>query len=368
MASALVAWPRISSTSVISGTGFMKCMPSTSSGRFVAAPSAGDRDRRGVRGEEAPLRHDDVELGRTARAWRLRPRRSPRPRNRRRSKRSSVVVECDAPERGVAVGRGELALLDELREALLDPERVPDRARPATRRADEHARTRAARTPARCRSPSCRCRSRRRAEYRRSCPGAPPFGGCTAAAPGSTTTRLRERCRTRGADVKRADGKVRSEGAAVSPFDRQRDAVAAAEAERRDAAARAIRCHRVEQRRQHARTAGADGVAERDGAAVHVHARGIDAQLAATRPPPAPRRLRSARRGRRRRGASRSSRASRPHGLDGRHHDEPRREAAGRLRRRSARAGVRPSAVGTFAPPSRRARRRRRSRRARCRP
>ncbi len=35
-----VAWPRISSTSVISGTGFMKCMPSTLSGRFVAAPSA----------------------------------------------------------------------------------------------------------------------------------------------------------------------------------------------------------------------------------------------------------------------------------------------------------------------------------------
>ena len=37
--SADVAWPRIISTSVISGTGFMKCMPSTLSGRFVAAPS-----------------------------------------------------------------------------------------------------------------------------------------------------------------------------------------------------------------------------------------------------------------------------------------------------------------------------------------
>ena len=35
-----VAWPRISSTSDISGTGFMKCMPSTRSGRLVAAPSA----------------------------------------------------------------------------------------------------------------------------------------------------------------------------------------------------------------------------------------------------------------------------------------------------------------------------------------
>ena len=35
-----VACPRISSTSVISGTGFMKCMPSTLSGRVVAAPSS----------------------------------------------------------------------------------------------------------------------------------------------------------------------------------------------------------------------------------------------------------------------------------------------------------------------------------------
>ena len=34
-----VAWPRINSTSDISGTGFMKCMPRTRSGRLVAAPS-----------------------------------------------------------------------------------------------------------------------------------------------------------------------------------------------------------------------------------------------------------------------------------------------------------------------------------------
>ena len=37
--SADVACPRISSTRAISGTGFMKCMPNTWSGRFVAAPS-----------------------------------------------------------------------------------------------------------------------------------------------------------------------------------------------------------------------------------------------------------------------------------------------------------------------------------------
>ena len=34
-----VACPRITSTSAISGTGFMKCMPMTFSGRRVAAPS-----------------------------------------------------------------------------------------------------------------------------------------------------------------------------------------------------------------------------------------------------------------------------------------------------------------------------------------
>ena len=34
-----VAWPRITSTSSMSGTGFMKCIPMTLSGRRVAAPS-----------------------------------------------------------------------------------------------------------------------------------------------------------------------------------------------------------------------------------------------------------------------------------------------------------------------------------------
>ena len=33
----LVAWPRITSTSCITGTGFMKCMPITCSGRRVRA-------------------------------------------------------------------------------------------------------------------------------------------------------------------------------------------------------------------------------------------------------------------------------------------------------------------------------------------
>ena len=37
--------PRITSTSCITGTGFMKCMPITRSGLLVAAPSERDRDR-----------------------------------------------------------------------------------------------------------------------------------------------------------------------------------------------------------------------------------------------------------------------------------------------------------------------------------
>src|SRR5688572_13391920 len=58
------------------------------------------------------------------------------------------------------------------------------------------------------------------------------------------------------------------------------DAVAAAEAQCRDAASRGTALHGVNQRRQHARAAGADGVPERDGAAVHVDAGRIDAELA----------------------------------------------------------------------------------------
>ena len=37
MVASLVAWPRITSTSCITGTGFMKCIPITCSGRLVRA-------------------------------------------------------------------------------------------------------------------------------------------------------------------------------------------------------------------------------------------------------------------------------------------------------------------------------------------
>src|SRR5258706_8007034 len=64
------------------------------------------------------------------------------------------------------------------------------------------------------------------------------------------------------------------------PFHRHRDGVAAAEAKGDDAALRVAANHFVDQRREDAGAAGADGMAERNGAAVHVDARGIDAELA----------------------------------------------------------------------------------------
>ena len=42
----------------------------------------------------------------------------------------------------------------------------------------------------------------------------------------------------------------------------------------------AVALHRIEQRHQHARAAGADGMAEGDGAAMHIHRRRIEAQFA----------------------------------------------------------------------------------------
>src|SRR5262245_31907649 len=63
------------------------------------------------------------------------------------------------------------------------------------------------------------------------------------------------------------------------PLDRERDAVAAAETERRDPALQMAVLQRVQQRRQHARSARSDRMAERDRAAVHVDLRGIDAEL-----------------------------------------------------------------------------------------
>ncbi len=64
------------------------------------------------------------------------------------------------------------------------------------------------------------------------------------------------------------------------PLDDHRDGFAAPEAERREPVARAPLVERREQRRQDARPARADRVAERDRAAVDVDRRGIEVERA----------------------------------------------------------------------------------------
>ena len=63
------------------------------------------------------------------------------------------------------------------------------------------------------------------------------------------------------------------------PFDRHRDAHAAADAERREALLGVATRHLVQKRRQNARAGGADRVADGDGAAVDVDDRGVPAQV-----------------------------------------------------------------------------------------
>jgi hypothetical protein len=109
----------MTSTSFISGTGFMKCMPMTLSGRPVAAAIFVIGKRRGVRGEDRPGLDEAVErleqlqldvelLDRgldhdVAAGQILEPRRSGDPR-----------------EDGVLVGRGHLALVHAPLQVLRD--------------------------------------------------------------------------------------------------------------------------------------------------------------------------------------------------------------------------------------------------------
>src|SRR6266545_801112 len=63
-------------------------------------------------------------------------------------------------------------------------------------------------------------------------------------------------------------------------FDRECDAVATAQAQRRDAALLAAAAQRVDQRGEHVRAARPNRMADRDGAAVHVHLCGFDPEFA----------------------------------------------------------------------------------------
>ena len=72
----------------------------------------------------------------------------------------------------------------------------------------------------------------------------------------------------------------RSPGAEALDLNRHGNPHAPADAERRDANAAASRAQRVDERREHARATGTNGMAERDRAATRVHERGVEAQLA----------------------------------------------------------------------------------------
>src|SRR3954464_2475355 len=64
----------------------------------------------------------------------------------------------------------------------------------------------------------------------------------------------------------------------ILALDHHGDRFAAADAQRRHAALLALRLQRVQKRRQNARARGADGMAERHGAAMHIDLLGIEAE------------------------------------------------------------------------------------------
>src|SRR5712664_2011971 len=76
-------------------------------------------------------------------------------------------------------------------------------------------------------------------------------------------------------------GRARARARRSYDLHRERDGLAAAEAQRDDAASLAPRAQRVQQRHQEARARCADRMPERDGAAVHVELLLGDPELAA---------------------------------------------------------------------------------------
>src|SRR5579864_2955036 len=68
--------------------------------------------------------------------------------------------------------------------------------------------------------------------------------------------------------------------AAILPLNRERDGVAAAEAQRGDAAMHVAPLHFVQQSRQNPRAGSADGMPNGHGPAVHIYFRQVEVQLA----------------------------------------------------------------------------------------
>ena len=233
----------------------MKCMPSTRSGRVVAAPSTVIEiddvfEARITSGRVDPSsRANSVALGVDVFDDRFDDVVDVGERVERRCR------SADAPSAASRSAGRQRALLDELREALVDR-----RARALERR---RRRRRAARTS----KPACAN------TWAMPLPIVP--------APTTPTVLIASGCipivrAARSIEARSCDRAVRSTSARPPARRRCRRRGTAS----RCRASRLPALQRVEQRRQHARAARADRVTERDGAAVDVDARRIDAELA----------------------------------------------------------------------------------------
>ena len=129
----VVAWPRMTSTSCMTGTGFMKCMPMTWSGRLVRAAISVIEIELVLRGEDrlgrrrsgrAPSKSANLTSGRSEAASTT---------TSAAGGRLEREVPGDAAQHLVGVRRGERALLDLPVEVAPDGGHAPGRV-PAGRR------------------------------------------------------------------------------------------------------------------------------------------------------------------------------------------------------------------------------------------
>ena len=168
-----VASPRMTSTSCITGTGFMKCIPITCSGRFVLRRDLGDRDRARVRRENRA--RPAAMRSRSAKIRNLRSRIFGRGFDDERCAVPTAASRArrDPAEARLAGRRRQRALLDLPVDVLLD--RLPSAPQRVLRDVDHVTGNPAARTRARSRSPSALPRYRDAVRHAMT-----PRGACAA--------------------------------------------------------------------------------------------------------------------------------------------------------------------------------------------
>src|SRR5262245_13273479 len=283
MVSADVTWPRIISTSGISGTGFMKCIPTTLSGRLVAAPSS-------------VIEMDEVFEARMTSGWTM---TSTLPKIARLASASSTIASTTK----------SVSTRSSTEVAVVSRPSTPSRS-PADSRPFSTNLARLLSIVCRARS-SIGCAMSTNRTAKPACanvcamplpivpaPMTPTVFIGTVEPPRShedTKTTLFffrfpafvARCLSEWPPSQQCS-LVRFRLRVFVPswrptnshaLDGQGDAVAAAEAQRRDAASEVAALQRIEQRGEHAAAARSDGVAERDGAAVDVHLLLVDSKL-----------------------------------------------------------------------------------------